>query len=49
MSATLQLTHKAIGAEVRRGAYDVVLDGEHAGSVETRSRMSWRRRRGARR
>ena len=34
MSATLKLTHKAIGAEVRRGAYDVVVDGEHVGSVE---------------
>ena len=34
MSATLKLTHKAIGAEVRRGTYDVVLDGEHVGSVE---------------
>ena len=34
MSATLKLTHKAIGAEVRRGPYDVVLDGERVGSVE---------------
>ncbi|MEZ0067114.1 hypothetical protein ABIA32_003127 [Streptacidiphilus sp. MAP12-20] len=34
MSATLTLTHKAIGAEVRRAAYDVVLDGERVGSVE---------------
>jgi hypothetical protein len=34
LSATLKLTHKAIGAEVRRGAYDVVLDGQRAGSVE---------------
>jgi hypothetical protein len=34
MSATLTLTHKAIGAEVRRGAYDVVLDGERVGAVE---------------
>jgi len=34
MPATLKLTHKAIGAEVRRGAYDVVLDGERVGSVE---------------
>lgn len=34
MSATLKVTHKAIGAEVRRGAYDVVLDGERVGSVE---------------
>ncbi len=34
MSATLQLTHKAVGAEVRRGAYEVVVDGERVGSVE---------------
>lgn len=34
MSATLKLTHKAIGAEVRRGAYDVLVDGERVGSVE---------------
>jgi len=34
MSATLKLIHKAIGVEVRRGTYDVVLDGRHAGSVE---------------
>jgi hypothetical protein len=33
MSAMLTLTHKAIGAEVRRGAYEVVLDGERVGSV----------------
>ncbi len=34
MSATLQLTHEAIGAEVRRGPYDVVVDGERVGLVE---------------
>jgi hypothetical protein len=34
MPATLKLTHKAIGAEVRRGTYDVVVDGERAGSVD---------------
>ncbi|HEY1920412.1 MAG TPA: hypothetical protein VGH27_32995 [Streptosporangiaceae bacterium] len=34
VSATLKLTHKSIGVEVRRGAYDVVVDGERAGSVE---------------
>ncbi|MGH3416658.1 MAG: hypothetical protein ACRDVE_15975 [Actinocrinis sp.] len=34
MAATLTLTHKAIGVEVRRGAYDVVLDGERVGSVD---------------
>ena len=34
MSATLRLTHKTIGVEVRRGTYDVVIDGKRAGSVE---------------
>jgi hypothetical protein len=34
MSATLKLTHKAIGAEVRRGTYEVMLDGGRVGSVE---------------
>lgn len=34
MPATLKLTHKAIGAEVRRRPYDAVVDGERVGSVE---------------
>jgi hypothetical protein len=34
MAATLRLTHRAIGVEVRRGTYDVALDGERAGSLE---------------
>jgi hypothetical protein len=34
MSATLKLTHKTIGVEIRRGAYEIVLDGERVGSVE---------------
>ena len=34
MTATLKVTHKAIGAEVRRGTYDIVVDGQLAGSVE---------------
>jgi hypothetical protein len=34
MPATLKLTHKAIGAEVRRGTFDVTVDGENVGSVE---------------
>ena len=40
MPATLKLTHKAIGAEVRRGTYDVVVDGERPGRSKwtTRSR-----------
>jgi hypothetical protein len=32
MAATLKLTHRSIGVEVRRGPYDVVLDGERAGA-----------------
>ncbi|MBV8528764.1 MAG: hypothetical protein JOZ75_10645 [Candidatus Dormibacteraeota bacterium] len=34
MPATLRVTHKSIGAEVRRSPYDVVLDGQRVGSVE---------------
>ena len=34
MSSTLTVTHKAIGAEVRREAYDVLVDGKRVGSVE---------------
>jgi hypothetical protein len=34
MAATLKLTHKAIGVEVRRGTYDTVVDGQRAGSLE---------------
>ncbi len=34
MSATLQVTHRTIGVEIRRGTYEVVLDGERVGSVE---------------
>jgi len=33
MAAQLKLTHKAIGVEVRRGPYDVVVDGNRVGSV----------------
>ena len=34
MATTLRLTHRAIGVEIRRGPYDVVLDGERVGTVE---------------
>jgi hypothetical protein len=34
MAATLKLTHKAIGVEVRRGTFDVVVDGKPVGSLE---------------
>jgi hypothetical protein len=34
MAATLKLTHRATGVEVRRGTYDVVLDGERVGLLE---------------
>ena len=34
MTAMLTLTHKSVGAEVRRGAYDVLIDGDRVGSVE---------------
>jgi hypothetical protein len=32
--ATLKVAHKVIGVEVRRGTFDVVVDGKRAGSVE---------------
>ena len=34
VTATLKMTHKAIGVEVRRGPYDIVVDGQRAGSLE---------------
>jgi len=34
MSATLKLTHKTIGVEVRRGTYNAMVEDERAGSVE---------------
>lgn len=34
MTATLEKTHKAIGAEVRPGTYDIVIDGQRAGSID---------------
>jgi len=34
MAATLKLAHKSIGVEVRRGTYDIVVDGQRAGSLE---------------
>jgi hypothetical protein len=33
MAATLKVTHKSIGVEVRRGTYDIVVDGQRAGSL----------------
>jgi transposase len=34
MSATLKLAHKTIEAEVRRGTYDAVVDGQRAGTLQ---------------
>jgi hypothetical protein len=34
MSATLKLTHRTVGVEIRRGTYVVVVDGSPAGSLE---------------
>jgi hypothetical protein len=34
MPATLKVRHEAIGVEVRRGKYDVIVDGNRIGSVE---------------
>lgn len=34
MTATLRLTRKSIGAEVRRGPYEVLIDGKPLGLIE---------------
>ena len=34
MAATLKLTHKAIGIEVRRGTYEIMVDGQRGGSLD---------------
>jgi len=34
VTATLKISHKAIGVEVRRGTFDVLVDGKPVGSVE---------------
>jgi hypothetical protein len=34
VTATLKVAHKVVGAEVRRGTFDVVVDGKRAGTVE---------------
>jgi hypothetical protein len=34
MTATLKLTHKALGLEVRRGTYEAIVDGQNAGSIK---------------
>ena len=33
MSTTLEVTHKALGTEVRRSPYEVVVDGRQVGAV----------------
>lgn len=34
MPATIKLTRRAIGVEVRRGTFDVIVDGKHVASIE---------------
>lgn len=34
MSATLKVSRKTVGVEVRRGTYDILVDGERVGSIE---------------
>ena len=34
MTARLRMTHKSIGVEVRRGTYEVVVDGERVASLD---------------
>ena len=33
MTATLRVTHKSIGVEVRRGPYDIIVDAQRVGSL----------------
>jgi hypothetical protein len=33
MTATLKMTHTSIGVEVRRGDYDIIIDGQPSGTV----------------
>ncbi|MHB1490485.1 MAG: hypothetical protein ACYCTH_08300 [Cellulomonas sp.] len=39
MSAMLTVSHRAVGAEVRRGTYQVELDGKSVGSLELNETM----------
>ena len=41
MSATLKLTHKSIGVEVRRGAYEVLVDSKRVASLEMNDTIEW--------
>ena len=34
MPATIKLTRRTIGVEVRRGTFDVLVDGKHVASIE---------------
>ena len=34
VASRVKLTHEAIGVEVRRGTFEVVVDGDRVGSVE---------------
>jgi hypothetical protein len=37
MSATLRVTREGVGIELRRGKFDVVVDGASAGALEARN------------
>jgi hypothetical protein len=34
MSATLRLTRQGVGMELRRGTFDIMVDGKHVGLIE---------------
>lgn len=34
MSATLRLTRQGVGMELRRGTFDIIVDGKSVGSIE---------------
>ena len=42
MPATLRLTRRAIGVEVRRGTFDVIVDGKQVASIEMNDTIEMR-------
>lgn len=41
MSATLKLTRQGVGMELRRGTFDVQVDGNRVGSIELHDSLEW--------
>ncbi len=41
MAAILKLTREGVGMELRRGTFDVLVDGQRAGSIELHDSLEW--------